>query len=282
MIKRKSNTRLTLSLDIIRKIKSGAYTGYHELGIVKHQVTLHDTITVEENRSMVLECDNEMVPCDGRNICWKAAELVKRRYGIDKNVRIAIEKRIPVMGGLAGGSANAATVIFILDQLWELELSKVQKKEIGRELGMDVPFFFEGGTAFDTETTGLLQKVSPSLQFVFVLAQPPFGVSTGQAYGGIDYDLVGQRAVDTEQVLAALVSGDRIAVLKSMHNDFELSVFTKYPALLDLREKMLAAGCEQAVMSGSGSTMVGVVPDLHTAQKVRGSLDCNTIVCETL
>ncbi|KMQ50050.1 4-diphosphocytidyl-2-C-methyl-D-erythritol kinase [Chitinispirillum alkaliphilum] len=282
MLHRDSNTRLTLSLDIVKKIESGSLRGYHELGIIKHQITLHDTISIEENRSMLLECDNEMVPCDESNICWRAAELVRKRFSIDRNVRISIIKRIPVMGGLAGGSANAATVITLLCELWDLKISEKEKMELGRELGMDVPFFFTGKTAFDTEATGIIKPVDTSLRFVFVLAFPPFGISTREAYGLIDYKKVGKKVGDTEKIIASLSQNNRSALLPLLHNDFQLSAFSRHRDLELLREKMIDAGCEQVVMSGSGSTLVGIVPDHRSANNVQKSLDCKTVITQTL
>ncbi len=278
----KSYTRVTLSLDIIRKIKDSEFAGYHELGIIKHKIDLHDTITIEESQKMVLECDNPLVPCDNSNICWKTVDLLKVHFHIDKNVRIHLEKNIPVMGGLAGGSANAATTLSILNTLWCLELSPAQMMFFGRKLGMDVPFYFSGSTAFDTETTGHIEPISHNCKFTFVLAVPDFGVSTRDAYLGIDYSSIGKTVSKTNEIIHALSRNIPEEIFPLMHNDFELSVFKKFPRLLELKIKLVNSGCKAAIMSGSGSTIFGVAENYEEAARIGSIIDCKTIISSSL
>jgi 4-diphosphocytidyl-2-C-methyl-D-erythritol kinase len=272
MLCENSYTRVTLALDIVRKLTEGEFAGYHELNIVKHQISLCDEITVEPASAMSIRCDNPMVPLDSRNICWKVAEEIRHRFQISDNVRIGIRKRIPVQGGLAGGSANAATVISLLNQLWKLNLDLGQLRDVGRTAGMDVPFYFTGGTAFDTEATGILEPIATGLRFDFVLYLPSFGVSTSAAYGQIDYGAIARRTGLTRKMQVDLQSNDSEAVIKAMHNDFELSVFKHYPALQAMKAELLEAGCLNAVMSGSGSTLIGVARDTEHGEYVRKRL----------
>lgn len=278
----KSYTRVTLSLDIIRKTIVGEFAGYHELGIIKHKINLHDTITIEESPKMVLECDNPLVPCDSSNICWKAVDLMKAHFNIDKCVRIHLEKNIPVMGGLAGGSANAATTLSILNTLWGLELSPVKMMFFGRKLGMDVPFYFSGSTAFDTETTGCIKPIYHNCKFSFVLAVPDFGVSTRDAYLGIDYSSIGKKVSKTSEIIHALSRNLPEEIFPLMHNDFELSVFKKIPRLLELKAKLINSGCKAAIMSGSGSTILGVAENYEEAAHIGSTIDCKTIIASSL
>jgi 4-diphosphocytidyl-2-C-methyl-D-erythritol kinase len=255
----KSYTRITLALDIVRKIATGPLQGYHELSIIKHRIGLYDTITVEEAPLAGIACSDPRVPCDGRNICLRALEAIKTTFGINKNVAITIEKNIPVMGGLAGGSANAATTIWLLDSLWELGLDKKQMMDIGRTLGMDVPYFFSENTAFDTEAGGVLEPIPTSCCFNFLLVVPDFGVSTKEAYADIDYSLINKNMAATAAMRQALIHNDSDAVIRNMHNDFELSVFRRYPELERIKEQLLEHGCINAAMTGSGSTVIGIV-----------------------
>ncbi|MDR0305219.1 MAG: 4-(cytidine 5'-diphospho)-2-C-methyl-D-erythritol kinase [Chitinispirillales bacterium] len=282
MITKDSPTRLTLALDIIRQLESGPLSGYHELGIIKHQISLADTLHVEPWSCDFVECDNPLVPIDGRNICLKACELVRKQFGIEQPLRIIIDKRIPVMGGMAGGSANAAAMLRILDELWELNLTHEQFCGLGRQLGMDVPFFFTGKTAFDSEATGVLEPVAASLKFYFVLALPDFGVSTKEAYGSLDYSGVGKDIFLTTSLREALSRGDSAEAARYVHNDFEKSVFKRFPKLEEIRSSLIKAGCAAAGMSGSGSTLYGIASDKAQAQKVAASIDCRTIITETL
>jgi len=277
MLSEKSYTRVTLALDIIRRIGQGPRKGYHELGVIKHQVSLFDTIDIRPSAQMAIECDNPRVPLDGTNVCWKAAEIMKKRYGIAENVTIRIGKNIPVQGGLAGGSANAASVIRLLDRLWGLGLDMAAMREIGAEVGMDVPYYFTGGTCFDNEQ-GIIEPVRTSLKLDIVLCIPPLGVSTREAYSRIDYSCIGRDACKTHAMLEALARNDLKKTAEMMHNDFEKFVFTAYPRLALLKQKLLEAGCLNAVMSGSGSTIIGLAADgVHAAdicREISGARKC--------
>jgi 4-diphosphocytidyl-2-C-methyl-D-erythritol kinase len=274
-------------LDIVRKLTGGPYAGYHELGIVKHQISLADALSVEllddgTAGADIVECGDPRVPRDGANICVKACRLVRERFGRRGFFRIAIDKRIPVMGGMAGGSANAAAMLRALDAIWELNLTVDRFRGIGRELGMDVPYFFNGGTAFDSEASGVLRPIDTALKLHIVLAIPDFGVSTKEAYGAIDYGRIAENASRTGAMEEAFRKNDLDGVINTMHNDFELTVFERYPRLREIRDALIKAGCAAAGMSGSGSTIVGIAADRQGAERAAGRVDCDTIVTETL
>jgi 4-diphosphocytidyl-2-C-methyl-D-erythritol kinase len=281
IIEKKSYTRLTLALDIIRKIALGPARGYHELGVIKHRIDLHDTLTVADDSRDVLECDDPMVPCDERNVCMKVLHLLKRTYSIDRCVRISITKRIPVMGGLAGGSANAATTFEALRELWDLRLSPSRLVQLGRTIGMDVPYYFIGGTAFDSEAGERLEPIATTLSFSFVLALPGFGVSTREAYEALDYNAIGKQTALTAALQKALEVNETAAVPPLLHNDFEQPVFARYAPLADIKRKLVKAGCLAAVLTGSGSTIIGLARDQDHAGKIAAKIDCRTIIAST-
>ncbi len=282
MIKEKSYTRITLSLDIIRKLKEGPYAGYHELNILKHQIDLHDVVSIKPSDTIGITCDHPEVPTDERNICWRIVEILKKEYDIAENVHIIIVKNIPVKGGLAGGSTNAATVLSLLNKYWQLNLNKEQFYTIAGKVGMDIPFYFIGGTAFDTEATGVLESIPTLCSFDFVLATPDFGVSTREAYNSIDYSRIGQDTDKTRKMRLALEAGNHEAVIALMHNDFEESVFKHYPQLKQIKEELLDAGCLNAVLSGSGSTIIGVVKDRKQAEQVKDVVSVPVICASTI
>ena len=277
-----SFTRVTLALDIVRTITDGPYRGYHELGAIKHQIDLCDTVGVEDAGADSVECDDPAVPTDGRNVCLKAAGLVRKRSGLERRVRITITKRIPVMGGLAGGSANAATTIALLNELWGLGLTRPEFIDLGRAAGMDVPYYFIGDTAFDSEAGMRLDPIATPCSFVFVLACPDFGVSTKEAYAGIDYGAAGRRPAMTAQLRKALEAGDTGEAVRFFHNDFECSVFKAFPRLQGIRQELLDAGCSAAILTGSGSTVIGVARDMTHAKAVQKDVTCRTILSSTL
>lgn len=282
MVVEKSFTRITLALDIIRKIDEGPYTGYHELNIIKHQINVYDVISIKPSEKMRITCNNPAVPVDERNICRQVVDMVKEQFDREENVHISIEKSIPVRGGLAGGSANAATVLSMLNGLWNLNLDTQALRGIGRTIGMDVPYYFTGKTAFDTEATGVLDPIPTDCSFHFVLAIPDFGVSTRQAYNNIDYTRIAQNGDKTLQMRNALTAGDHDTVITLLHNDFEESVFKNYPQLKQLKEELINAGCLNAVMSGSGSTIIGITKNNAHSEEIQDRISTPCIITTTL
>lgn len=282
LLSQDSYTRVTLALDIVRKMPDGLYKGYHELGAVKHRIDLCDVVGVEDAQADSVECDDPAVPRDGRNSCLKAAGLLRKKSGLDRHVSITIKKRIPVMGGLAGGSANAATTIVLLNELWGLRLPMGELKAVGSAVGMDVPYYFIGGTAFDSEAGGRLEPIATQCSFVFVLACPEFGVSTKEAYAAVDYGTAGRACGRTSGLRRALEAGEPDTAVTFMHNDFELPVFALFPRCATLKKELLDAGCRAAILTGSGSTVIGVARDPEHAAAVQKSIDCRTIISRTL
>lgn len=281
MLIKKSYTRLTLALDIIRKIKKGKFKGFHKLNIIKHQIDLHDSITIESSNKLTISCNNPEVPLTYDNICWQAAVELKKRFTIPENVHITIKKNIPVKGGLAGGSANAATVLSMLNKFWRLDLTRKQLCEIGRTIGMDIPFYFYGKTALDSESTEVIKPVNTSVALDFVLATPDFGVSTKEAYQHINYDTIGKDVDKTTRMKFALEENDRDKVIETMHNDFERSVFNHYPALKQVKKELIKAGCLNVAMSGSGSTLVGIAKDRDHAKWVKKNFPMECLIAST-
>ncbi|MGD9202312.1 MAG: 4-(cytidine 5'-diphospho)-2-C-methyl-D-erythritol kinase [Chitinispirillia bacterium] len=281
MVKDRSYTRVTLALDIIRKLTAGKYSGFHELGIIKHQIALYDTVTIENSKHLSIQCNNSLVPKGKKNLCWIVVQKLKEMFSIKENVSIYLNKNIPVKGGLAGGSANAASVLGMLNKLWNLNLSKKQLYEIGREIGMDVPYYFLGKTVFDTESTGILKPIDTDIHLDFVLAIPDFGVSTRIAYKNIDYHSIGKDLEKTEVMKLAFKDNLKHIICETVHNDFEYSVYRQYPELIEIKQIMEKAGCPAVVLSGSGSTLLGIAEDKDHASWLCRSIPVRCIQTST-
>ena len=282
MIRGVSFTRITLALDIIKKLTEGQFAGYHELGIIKHQINLGDVITVEKSDDMKIFCDNPKVPLNENNICWQAVNLVKKEFGFKENVSIKIDKKIPVQGGLAGGSANAAETLKLLFELWNIDIDMERKIALSRKIGMDVPFYFYGNTAFDTEASQELIPLENNCEkMYFLLVIPPFGVSTKEAYSRIDYSKIGQNIDRTKELKEALKTGDLKKIQKNVHNDFEHSVFLSYSELVKIKKGLLENGADAAMMSGSGSTVAGIFGDLKIAEAAKEKFE-NALLVKSL
>ena len=175
MLTEKSYARITLALDILKKLKGGDLEGYHKLNIIKHQINLYDIVSVEEANKTEIICNNPHVPKDNTNLCWKVVDLLKQECKINKSIKLTIEKNIPIQGGLAGGSSNAAITLILLNKLWNLNLSEQQLIQSARKVSMDAPYYIIGNTAFDTEISSL-EKMNTFLNLTFIIILAEFGV----------------------------------------------------------------------------------------------------------
>ncbi len=268
----KSFTRTTLALDIIGKIADGPYAGFHELATIKHIISLHDIITIEPSPFLRIVSDSPNVPTGPDNTCYKACELIQQRYGITDNVCVTIKKNIPLKGGLAGGSANAATVLGLLADYYKLDIETADMIDMARIIGQDVPFYFKGPTAFDSEAGLMLSSIPNTLRFDIMLVLPDFGVSTKDAYANIDYSAIGRNRNKTLAMQEAFANNDKSGVIQNIHNDFELSVFTKYPKLEQIKYKLLEYGCAAAALSGSGSTIMGILQSYKDFEQIKAKI----------
>ncbi len=264
--------------------------GYHELSTVFHAVSLFDDVTVRNADLLSLEMSGEgaeSLPCDERNLAWRAAELLADHVGRAPDVAISIAKSIPVAGGMAGGSGNAAAVLVAMNHLWELGLPRRDLHALAAKLGSDVPFALHGGTALGSGRGEELATVLARSTFHWVLAFAHDGLSTPAVFGEIDRlradpdrDLP-PRLTDVEPVLTALASGDPKELAGLLGNDLQ-------PAALslraDLRRTLRAgkdAGALAGIVSGSGPTCAFLCASTSHAVDV-GTAFSGAGVCRTV
>jgi 4-diphosphocytidyl-2-C-methyl-D-erythritol kinase len=264
--------------------------GYHELTTVFHAVSLFDDVTVRDADVLSLKMSgegSEALPTDARNLAWKAAELLSDHVGRAPDVAISITKSIPVAGGMAGGSGDAAAVLVAMNQLWELGVPRRDLHALAAKLGSDVPFALHGGTALGTGRGEELATVLARSTFHWVLAFADEGLSTPAVFGEIDrlratpYRGGPPRLDDAEPVLAALASGDPHELAGLLGNDLQ-------PAALSLRSDLrrtLRAGDEAGalagIISGSGPTCAFLCASESAAIDVGTSLS-GAGVCRTV
>jgi 4-diphosphocytidyl-2-C-methyl-D-erythritol kinase len=278
MISEKSYSRITLALDIVEKIKEGDFKGFHKLNIIKHQINLYDTISIEDSKDMEIMCNKHDVPLDNKNICWKVIDLIKNEFRISKNVLIKIDKKIPVEGGLAGGSTNAATTIKIMNELWELGMGLDQMIVLGRKIGMDVPYYFFGKTAFDTEIPDQVERINTDLKYKYILGFPEIGVPTKEAYSTLDYNLISQNREKTTLMFKGFMNNDPELVKKNLHNDFEYTIFKKHAVLGNIKDELKKFGCGHISMSGSGSTIFAIIKNNEQGKDIQNQLTYKSII----
>ena len=242
--------------------------GYHELATVFQAVNLHDELTVvPEDSRVILEVDRggEQVPGRIRdNLAVKAAKLLKARYQVKSGVRLILSKAIPVAGGMAGGSADAAAALVACNSLWGLGCSASELSELAAELGSDVPFSLHGGTALGSSRGEVLTPVLTTGEFTWVVATSFASLSTPDVYAAFDRLSAG-REVPAPKVpaglLVALRRGEQDAVGALLHNDLQAAAVSMRPEL----DLLLAAGVDYgalgAMVSGSGPTCVFLARD---------------------
>lgn len=262
-MKMKAYAKVNISLDIVGKREDG----YHLLRMIMQNIDLYDDITVEKQREgITIECNKNYVPTDSRNLAYKAAMLFKEKYDITDGVKIKIAKNIPVSAGLAGGSTDAATVLKIMNKLFEVNASNEELKEIGLKLGADIPYCIEGGTAL---CEGIGEKITPLKSFkdkIIVLVKPSFGVSTKEVYKNFDMDKVNKHP-DTEELIKAIENDDLRYVAYNMRNLLENVTLKKHKILINLKEEMNKYGSIGTMMSGSGPTVFAFFDDMLKAQR---------------
>lgn len=242
-MKLKAYAKINFSLRVLEKRPDG----FHSIESIMQSVSLCDYITVTPAISGIeITCDDPTVPINEQNICYKAAKLALRSGG----VKIHIEKRIPVAAGLAGGSADAAAVLYGLMQMSKVkgQNSKLQLLEIASQVGSDVPFCLTGGTCLVKGRGEIVQKVDPWPKEYIIIVNPGIHISAKWAYDAFD-DL-------------------NIAVPADIKNDLEPAVVFKYPVITEIKEKLIELGCFEAQMSGSGSTVFGLTNDPDIAQHI--------------
>ncbi|MHB1164219.1 MAG: 4-(cytidine 5'-diphospho)-2-C-methyl-D-erythritol kinase [Candidatus Nanopelagicales bacterium] len=262
--------------------------GYHELATVFQAVSLTDEVVARPGAGGVrLSMTGEghgTLPLDGRNLAVRAATLLAERAGVAADVDLAIAKAIPVAGGMAGGSADAAAALVACDALWRLATPREDLVELAAELGSDVPFLLQGGTAIGTGRGERLTSVLCRGEFHWVFALADGGLCAPAVYGECDR-LRGDRAVPdpyvSDMLMQAVRAGDPVLLGKALHNDLQPAALSLQPALqqvLDVGEDFGALG---GLVSGSGPTVALLARDaehgLDLAVALSSSGTCRSV-----
>ncbi len=275
--------KLNLYLDVLGRRDDG----YHDIETLFHSIDLADEVTVTAETAVnllgpgrfecriSLACDLPGLPADRTNLAWRAAEAFVAAHYTDRNrnlyLDLALTKRIPVGGGLAGGSADAAAVLLALNRLLGLDLPFETLLGTARTLGADVPFCLARGTAIGRGIGDRLEFVDDLPPLTFLIATPDFPVDTAWVYRSLKPAALERRS-DPARLLSALRAGDYAALPGAMYNALEGVVAPRHPKIEELKRAFAAAGCPAALMSGSGSSVFAIVPPGVDAEHVRAAL----------
>jgi 4-diphosphocytidyl-2-C-methyl-D-erythritol kinase len=261
--------------------------GYHEIVTLFQAISLYDDVTVKigsEGAGITLGASGSTstgVPLDETNLAYRAADLMIRKFQLDSDIDIHLKKEIPVAGGMAGGSADAAGVIVGIDALFELGLSRDELERIGSELGSDVPFGIAGGTAIGRGRGDQLTPVLSQGTYQWVLALSNSGLSTPAVYGECDRLREGlsiAKPSANDALLQSLRAGDARELGKALSNDLQSAACSLRPALrlvLDVGNDYGALGC---IVSGSGPTVAFLVEDEERALDLTVALSASGVV----
>ncbi len=263
MVTLKAPAKINWSLYVLNKRDDG----YHNILSLMHCIGLYDTLTFEHSDALELAADID-VPYH-HNLVYKAAERLMSYTGTSKGAKIVLKKEIPSGSGLGGGSSDAAYTLIGLNKLWGLGLREEDLKEIGADLGSDVPFFFDCPVAIAEGRGEVLTPLEIGISYTLLLVKPSASVSTAWAYEKIRSRVKGQGSSmeltktggkfnNIKFIYEAIKTGDVSLLHAHVHNDFEEAVIGKYPVIGGLKEKLLYAGASMAIMSGSGSTVFGL------------------------
>jgi 4-diphosphocytidyl-2-C-methyl-D-erythritol kinase len=254
--------------------------GFHPLVTVYQAVGLCDDVTVAPAPSWTLAVtvpdwiDADAVPRAGDNIVDRAARLLSDHHGLASQASVSIAKSIPVAGGMAGGSADAAAALVALDRLWQLETSDDDLLAIAARLGSDVPFALMGGTALGTGRGEVVEPVPDPATWWWVVVPSEVGLSTPAVYQRFD-ELAPDAPAEppgARALLLALASGDPEVLAGALHNDLEPAALDLRPDLADLLELGERGGALRGLVSGSGPTCLFLAEDADGAREVAGRL----------
>ena len=248
--------KLNLTLDVLNKREDG----YHDLQSIMQAVSLRDDveIDIDTGKPWCLKCDKEGIPCDERNLAWKAARLFFDEMGGEPDgLEIRITKRIPSEAGLAGGSADAAAVLRALNRYRDYPLSLPALAELGARVGSDVPFCVLCGTALAEGRGERLTSLKDAPEMFFVVCKPDLAFSTPKLYEKLDNTVITKRP-NNVAMRAALQRGDLADIGANLCNVFEQAVVPEYPELNYIKSLMVTYGAYGTQMTGSGSAVFGL------------------------
>ena len=265
----KALAKINLGLDVVRRRDDG----YHEVRMIMQTVNLFDRLEIKKIKEPEIKIHTNLffLPVNENNLVYKAAKLLIDEFGIQEGVDVGLTKKIPVAAGMAGGSTDAAAMLFGMNRLFGLGLSKKQLMERGVKIGADVPYCIMRGTAL---AEGIGEELSPLPAMVkcpVLIAKPQISVSTKFVYQNLKLD---DKTVhpDIDRLIEDIRNKDLKAVSDHMGNVLESVTIPNYPVISQIKEQMMDSGAVGSMMSGSGPTVFGLFDDSRTAQLAFGKM----------
>ncbi len=260
----KALAKINLGLDVVRRREDG----YHEVRMVMQTIHLFDRLEISRNDSgqITMETNLSFLPTNENNLVYKAAKLLQDEFAIKDGVHVWLHKYIPVAAGMAGGSTDAAAVLYGMNRIFELGLTKEQLMERGVKIGADVPYCIMRGTALAEGIGEKLTKLAPMVKCPVLIAKPQISVSTKFVYENLKLN---ENTIhpDIDRLVADISEGNLTKIAADMGNVLETVTIPEYPVIAEIKENMMQNGAVNAMMSGSGPTVFGLFADESTAVK---------------
>ncbi len=276
--------KVNLYLDVLGKRDDG----YHQLETIMQSISLCDFVTIIPDYSNTpgeielitrIISDSSKIndfPVDESNLIIRAVRLLLEQYEFPA-VKVILEKYIPLEAGLAGGSSNAAATLFGVNELFDLGLSQDDLARLGAKLGSDVPFCVYGGTMLATGRGEELHPMNSIPNCYFVLVKPEFGSSTAQVYSALNmsgFQKNNYNELTCADIISSLEKGTLTDIVENMYNKMEPIVINWFDEMMDIYNKLKSVGALKVMMTGSGSTVVGVYSEYQTALLAKNKLEC--------
>ena len=259
----KALAKINLGLDVIRRREDG----YHEVKMIMQTIQLYDRIVMRKRREPKIQVKTNLfyLPENENNLVYKAAKLLIEEFKIQQGVQIDLQKFIPVAAGMAGGSSDAAAVLYGMNRMFHLELSLEELMERGMKIGADVPYCLMRGTALAEGIGEQLTKLSPVPQCKILIAKPAISVSTKFVYENLKLD---ENTVhpDIDLLIQDIETKNLADMAAHMGNVLESVTIPNYPVIAQIKEQMIKDGALNAMMSGSGPTVFGIFDDKEKAE----------------
>lgn len=262
----KALAKINLGLDVIRRREDG----YHEVRMVMQTIHLYDRLDIARSHEPGIRIQSNLnfLPVNENNLVYKAGKLLMDEFGITDGVDVKLTKRIPVAAGMAGGSTDAASMLYGMNQIFDLGLSRKALMERGVQIGADVPYCLMRGTALAQGIGEKLSQLPPMVKCPVLIAKPAVSVSTKFVYQNLKLD-EHTKHPDIDALIGAIKRKDFDGICGNMDNVLESVTIPNYPVIAKIKDKMREAGAAQALMSGSGPTVFGLFEDEETAQRAR-------------
>jgi len=262
-IRLRAMAKINLGLDVTGVLPDG----YHDVRMVMQTICLADLIEIrkERDRGIRIRTNLPYLPVDSRNLAYRAAQMMTEEFGLPGGLALSIRKRIPVAAGMAGGSTDAAAVLYGINRMYGIGLSEEKLMERGLKLGADVPFCIMRGTALAEGIGEILTRVPPMVPCFVVTAKPAVSVSTKEVYEKLDVDGI-LKHPDIDGLLRALEARDLAGISGCLGNVLESVTIRSCPRIGEIKDTLMNCGASGALMSGSGPSVFGLFTERSSAE----------------